>query len=102
MKGGRIFFVLTQLSKTTNRVQTSQSKIIPFPVMFPTFSFWLSLLFAFNFVQNTDTSPLGNETDNLALLKFKESNIYVAFSFCPINKNFTVGTNVGNGKNMGD
>ncbi|CAJ2646902.1 unnamed protein product [Trifolium pratense] len=41
--------------------------------MFPTFSFCLSLLFAFNFIQNTITSPLGNETDNLALLKFKES-----------------------------
>ncbi|CAJ2646901.1 unnamed protein product [Trifolium pratense] len=41
--------------------------------MFPTFSLCLSLLFAFNFIQNTTTSPLGNETDNLALLKFKES-----------------------------
>ncbi|KAK2427362.1 putative LRR receptor serine/threonine-protein kinase [Trifolium repens] len=41
--------------------------------MFPTFSFCLSLLFAFNFIQNTFTSSLGNKTDNLALLKFKES-----------------------------
>ncbi|WJX61449.1 non-specific serine/threonine protein kinase [Trifolium repens] len=41
--------------------------------MFPTFAFCLSLLFAFNFIQNTNTSSLGNKTDNLALLKFKES-----------------------------
>ncbi|CAJ2646904.1 unnamed protein product [Trifolium pratense] len=41
--------------------------------MYPTFSFCLSLLFAFNFIQNTITSSLGNKTDNLALLKFKES-----------------------------
>ncbi|XP_058762516.1 probable LRR receptor-like serine/threonine-protein kinase At3g47570 [Vicia villosa] len=41
--------------------------------MFPTFSFWLSLLFAFNLVQSTITSTLGNITDNSALLKFKES-----------------------------
>ncbi|PNY13086.1 kinase-like protein [Trifolium pratense] len=43
--------------------------------MFPTLSFWLSLLFALNFIQNTITSTLalGNETDNSALLKFKES-----------------------------
>ncbi|AES95484.2 LRR receptor-like kinase family protein [Medicago truncatula] len=41
--------------------------------MFPTFSFWLYLLFALNFVQNTITSTLRNETDYLALLKFKES-----------------------------
>jgi len=41
--------------------------------MFPTFSFWLSLLFTLNFVRNTITSTLGNETDYLALLKFKES-----------------------------
>ncbi|RHN54135.1 putative protein kinase RLK-Pelle-LRR-XII-1 family [Medicago truncatula] len=41
--------------------------------MFPTFSLWLSFLIAFNFFQNTFTSTLGTETDNLALLKFKES-----------------------------
>ncbi|GAU15764.1 hypothetical protein TSUD_235800 [Trifolium subterraneum] len=41
--------------------------------MFPTFSFCLSLVFAFNFIQNTFTSSLGNKTDNSALLKLKES-----------------------------
>ncbi|WJX61440.1 non-specific serine/threonine protein kinase [Trifolium repens] len=41
--------------------------------MFPTFSFWLSLLLAFNFIQNTITTTLGNKTDNLALLKFKDA-----------------------------
>ncbi|KAJ1429128.1 Serine/threonine-protein kinase, active site [Sesbania bispinosa] len=41
--------------------------------MFPTFSFWLYLLFTFNFNPKTTASTLGNQTDNLALLKFKES-----------------------------
>ncbi|CAJ2646909.1 unnamed protein product [Trifolium pratense] len=43
--------------------------------MFPTFSFCLSLLFTLNFIQNTITSTLalGNETDNSALLKFKDA-----------------------------
>lgn len=82
MKGGRIFCFPTQLSKqyiiTTQHIQISQSKIIlcsskPFPIMFSIFSFWLSILFALNFVQNTTTYTLGNDTDYLALLKFKES-----------------------------
>ncbi|XP_058772646.1 probable LRR receptor-like serine/threonine-protein kinase At3g47570 [Vicia villosa] len=40
--------------------------------MFPTFSFWFFLLLIFNFWPITTAFTLGNKTDHLALLKFKQ------------------------------
>ncbi|KAL5099773.1 hypothetical protein RYX36_004100 [Vicia faba] len=40
--------------------------------MFPTFSFWFLLLLIFNFWPKTIAFTLGNQTDHLALLKFKQ------------------------------
>ncbi|RHN54571.1 putative non-specific serine/threonine protein kinase [Medicago truncatula] len=41
--------------------------------MFPAFSLLLYFLFTFNFNAKSISSTLGNQTDHLSLLKFKES-----------------------------
>jgi Leucine-rich repeat (LRR) protein len=41
--------------------------------MFPIFSFWLYFLLIFNFYPKTIAFALGNHSDHMALLKFKES-----------------------------